>query len=283
MPLDDQARSGTGHGGKFMIFDIDTIDIWITFLLSNMYVKFGDQVHRQIQGTPMGTNCASHLANLYLMMYELRFYVRLATLYVDPAFTFLRTVIYTIARAFLLTARYIDDLASINNPYLHSLLYVDQHFHHNRILGIYPRTLRVTTADSGISINYMDVTIQRQHSSSSRITTILYDKREHSPLADQFIIKFPHAMSNISAAAKYGVITSQYHRFRRIIMLRNDFTNRMAGLVHYMQSMGHDTSRMLKQIRGLCTRFIELYGADPWQLVRDIHHALTLLTTSHAT
>ncbi|DBA66734.1 TPA: hypothetical protein ACH3X2_001883 [Trebouxia sp. C0005] len=155
------ARSGTGHGGKFMIFDIDTIDIWLTFLLSNMCVKFGDQVHRQIQGTPMG-----------------------------------------------------------------------------------------------ISINYMDVTIviQRQHSSSSRITTVLYDKREHSPLADQFIIKFPHAMSNISAAAKYGVIISQYHRFRRIIMLRNDFTDRMAGLVHYMQSMGHDTSRMLKQIRELCTR-----------------------------
>ena len=71
-------------------------------------------------------------------MYELRFYVRLATLYVDPAFTFLRTVIYTIACAVLLTARYIDDLASINNPYLHSLMYVDQHFHHNRIWAFIP-------------------------------------------------------------------------------------------------------------------------------------------------
>ena len=80
----------------------------------------------------------------------MNFYVRLATLYVNPAFAFLRTMIYTIARAFLLTARYIDDLASINNPYLHSLLYVDQHFHHSCITGIYPRTLRVTTADSGV-------------------------------------------------------------------------------------------------------------------------------------
>ncbi len=173
-----------------MIFDIDTIDIWVTVLLSNMYFRFVDQIHRQIQGIPMGTNCASHLASLYLMMYELRFYVRLANLYVNPAFTFLRTVSYAIACAFLLTTRYIDDLASTNNPYLHSLLYSDQHFHHSRITGIYPRTLRVTTADSGVSINYMDVTIQRQHSSSNRITTVLYDKREHSPLADQFIIKF---------------------------------------------------------------------------------------------
>ena len=112
-------------------------------MLSNMYVKFGDQIHRQIQGTPMGNNCASHLANLYLMMYELRFYIRLATLYVNPAFAFLRTMIYTIARAFLLTARYIDDLASINNPYLHSLLFVDQHNYHSCITGIYPRTLRL--------------------------------------------------------------------------------------------------------------------------------------------
>ena len=100
----------------------------------------------------------------------------------------------------------------------------DQHFHHNRITGICPRTLRVTTADSGVSISYMEVTTQRQHGSSRRITTVLYEKREHFPLADQFIIKFPHALSNISAAAKYGFITTQYHRFRRIIMLRYDFT-----------------------------------------------------------
>ena len=99
MPHNDHARSRTGHGGNFMMFDIDTIDIWLTFLSNNMHARFGDQIHRQIQGTPMGTNCASHLANLYLMMYELRFYVRLATLCVNPAFTFLRTMLCTIARA----------------------------------------------------------------------------------------------------------------------------------------------------------------------------------------
>ncbi len=42
-------------------------------------------------------------------MYGLGFYVLVATLYVNPAFTFLGTVICTIACAFLLTARYIDD------------------------------------------------------------------------------------------------------------------------------------------------------------------------------
>ena len=126
----------------------------------------------------MGTNCASHLANCYLTMYELSFIMRLAALYLDVAFAFLRTVLYQIACAFLLTARYIDDLASISNPYLHHLLYIDQHFQHARITGIYPRTLLVTSVDSGDSINYMDVSIQREAGSVSQLTTVLYDKRE---------------------------------------------------------------------------------------------------------
>ena len=147
IPDNDQACSGTGHGGKFMIFDIDTIDIWLTFLLSNMY-DLGIRSIRRSK-TPQWDPIVHH-TQLYLMTYELRFYVRLATLYVNSASTFLRAVICTIAHTFLLTARYIDDIASINNPYLHSLLYVDQHCHHSCITGLYPRTLWVTTADSGI-------------------------------------------------------------------------------------------------------------------------------------
>ncbi|DBA94819.1 TPA: hypothetical protein ACH3X1_002361 [Trebouxia sp. C0004] len=62
MPATDQARSGTGNGGKYTTFDIHTIDVWLSFLLANMYVRFGDQICRQFQETPMGTNRASHLA-----------------------------------------------------------------------------------------------------------------------------------------------------------------------------------------------------------------------------
>ena len=176
VPADDQARSGSGHGGKFMIFDEETIGIWLSFLLSNMYVRFGDQIFRQIQGTPMGTNCASHLANFYLTSHELMFISRLARVYLDMSLAFLHTLVVQIARAFLFTARYIDDLLSIGNPYLHHLMYADQYFHHPRICGIYPRTLCVTTADSGDAVKYMDITVQRQPGSKSRLTTVLFDK-----------------------------------------------------------------------------------------------------------
>ena len=206
VPADDQARSGSGHGGTFMIFDEDTISIWLSFLLSNMYVKFGDQIFRQIQGTPMGTNCASHLANFYLTSHELMFISRLARVYLDFSLACLHALVVQIARASLFTARYIDDLLSIINPFLHHLMYADQYYHHPRICGIYPRTLCVTTADSGDAVNYMDITIQRQPGSNSRLTTVLFDKREHQPLNDLFIIKFPHASSNISNTAKYGIM-----------------------------------------------------------------------------
>ena len=283
MPATDQARSGTGHGGKYMIFDIHTIDVWLSFLLANMYARFGDQTRRQIQGTPMGTNCASHLANCYLTMYELSFIMRLAALYLDVAFAFLRTVLYQIACAFLLTARYIDDLASISNPFLHHLLYIDQHFQHARITGIYPRyTLLVTSVDSGDSINYMDVSIQREAGSVSQLTTVLYDKREHLPLSRLFIIKNPHASSNISSVAKCGIITSQYHRLRRMIihMDRNNFTFRMAGIIDYMHSKGHDVTQMMSKLHKLCRRFTELYGTHPHDISQQTADALDAITAA---
>ena len=274
MLANDHDCSGTGHGGKFMIFSLQTIEIWLSFLLANMYVRFGDQIHRQIQGTPMGTNCASHLANLYLTMYELQFIMRLRDLYLDACFVFLRTIVYQIACAFLFTARYIDDLLSISNPYLCRLLYVDQSHHHPRIKGIYPRTLLVTSADTGTSVNYMDVTVMPERGSRSRLTTVLFDKREHSPLSDCFIIKFPHASSNISSTAKYGIITSQFHRLRRIIMLRPDFNSRMAGIVSYMQLKGHDVPRMMQQVKSLCNRHLEMYGTHCRALYQQIQAAL---------
>ena len=60
-----------------------TVAVWLSFLLSNMFVRFGDQIFLQIQGTPMGTNCASHLASFYLTNYELNFLSRIASVFLD--------------------------------------------------------------------------------------------------------------------------------------------------------------------------------------------------------
>ncbi len=127
MPTRDSDRHGTGYAGKFFIYDLDTIAEFLRHLLDDMYVQFGDQLLRQVMGTPMGTNCASLLANFHLAMYELAFLENLANLTnnaMNPPAK--QTQAKQILSSFLMTGRYIDDLLSINNPYLEILLYTNQ-------------------------------------------------------------------------------------------------------------------------------------------------------------
>ena len=45
----------------------------VEFLIGNIYVEFGDHVYQQTVGIPMGTNCASLVADLFLCSYEADF------------------------------------------------------------------------------------------------------------------------------------------------------------------------------------------------------------------
>ena len=38
----------------------------LSFLLDNIYIRFGTKLYRQIVGIPMGTNCAPLVADLFL-------------------------------------------------------------------------------------------------------------------------------------------------------------------------------------------------------------------------
>ena len=42
----------------------------LTFLLDNIYIRFGSKLYRQIVGIPIGTNCAPLVADLFLFCYE---------------------------------------------------------------------------------------------------------------------------------------------------------------------------------------------------------------------
>jgi hypothetical protein len=76
----------------------------LEFLIDNIFVSFGGALFQQVVGIPMGTNCASLLADLFLYSYESEF---LQNLVKDKK-------IHE-ARVFNFTYRYIDDVLSINN------------------------------------------------------------------------------------------------------------------------------------------------------------------------
>ena len=42
----------------------------LTFLLDNIFIRFGTKLNRQVVWIPMGTNCAPLVADLFLFCYE---------------------------------------------------------------------------------------------------------------------------------------------------------------------------------------------------------------------
>ena len=42
----------------------------LTFLLDNIFIRFGTKLYRQVVGIPMGTNCAPLVADIFLFCYE---------------------------------------------------------------------------------------------------------------------------------------------------------------------------------------------------------------------
>ena len=83
----------------------------LTFLLDNIYIRFGSKLYRQIVGIPMGTNCASHVADLFLFYYERDFMLSLSE---DNQSEVIET--------FLSTSRYLDDLLNIDNNLFDSMV-----------------------------------------------------------------------------------------------------------------------------------------------------------------
>ena len=83
----------------------------LSYLLDNIYIRFGTKLYRQIVGIPMGTNCAPLVADLFLYCYERDF---LDSLNHDNQ--------ADVIEAFNSTSRYLDDLLNIDNPYFEGMV-----------------------------------------------------------------------------------------------------------------------------------------------------------------
>ena len=88
---------------RYTYFSCRELCLAIDFLISNICIRFGNSVFRQVVGIPMGTNSAPLLADLFLQTFEYDFMVKTMKQDITKAIQF--------SNAF----RYIDDLFSINN------------------------------------------------------------------------------------------------------------------------------------------------------------------------
>ena len=98
----------------------------LTFLLDNIFIRFGTKLYRQVVGIPMGTNCAPLVADLFLFCYERDFMMSLSD---DKQ--------ADVIDAFNTTSRYLDDILNINNVYFD-----------NMVSQIYPSELQFNKANA---------------------------------------------------------------------------------------------------------------------------------------
>ena len=79
--------------------------------MDNIYIRFGTKLYRQIVGIPMGTDCATLVADLFLFCYERDFMKYLSS---DNQ--------ADVMKAFNSTSRYLDDLLNIDNLYFEGMV-----------------------------------------------------------------------------------------------------------------------------------------------------------------
>ena len=154
----------------------------LTFLLDNIYIRFGSKLYRQIVGMSMGTNCAPLVADLFLFCYERDFMLSLSE---DNQ--------SDVIEAFNSTSRYLDDLLNIDNNFFDSMV--------NRI---YPSELQLIKANvSDTEVSFLDLHLSI---SDGFVKTKIYDKRDDF---DFDIVNFPFLDGDVPRSTSYGVYISQ--------------------------------------------------------------------------
>ncbi len=190
----------------------------------------------------MGTNCAGFIANLYCFTYELDFLRRKV-----------HTQQWDVARQLLNCSRYIDDLLCIGIQDFDGMRYLPE--------GIYPKgVLELNLADSGWDVPYMDIHI-RQNRRRGLISAI-YDKRLDDKFTGIQVIRYPHIESFLSNTAKYGIVTSQMHRFARRCSLRSDFVYNVSLVIHRMILKGYLIHVLWSIVRRFLSNHPEIYNGD---------------------
>ena len=192
----------------------------LTFLLDNIYIRFGSKLYRQIVGIPMGTNCAPLVADLFLFCYERDFMLSLSE---DNQ--------SDVIEAFNSTSRYLDELLNIDNKFFDCMV--------NRI---YPSELQLDKANvSDTEASFLDLHLSI---SDGFVQIKIYDKRD-----DFDIVNFPFLDGDVPRSTSYGVYISQLIRLARVSSHVDDFNTRNKVLTAKLLRQGYRYHKFVRRFQ----------------------------------
>lgn len=191
----------------------------LTFLLDNIFVRYGNSIYRQVIGIPMGTNCAPLVADLFLYCYERDFMLSL-----NPSSQ------SEVISAFNDTSRYLDDIFNIDNPYFDKM-----------VSCIYPKELKLNKANtSDTSASFLDLDLSINN---GIISSKIYDKRDDF---DFKIVNYPNLSGDVPRATSYGVYISQLIRYARACSSVEDFCDRNRVITEKLLKQGYRFDKLRK-------------------------------------
>ena len=207
------------HYKGYQLWSCQNVCDALSFLLDNIYIRFGTKLYRQIVGIPMGTNCAPLVADLFLFCYERDFMKDLSS---DNQ--------ADVIKAFNSTSQYLDDLLNIDNPYFEGM--VNQ---------IYPSELQLNKAyTSDTEAPFLDLHLSF---SNGFVSSKIYDKRDDF---DFDIVNFPFLDGDVPRRPSYGVYISQLIRFARVCSHVDDFNTRNKCLTAKLLKQGYRYHKLRK-------------------------------------
>ena len=187
-------------------------DVLHYLLDNNIFKRFGSKLYRQIVGIPMGTICVPLVADLFLFCYDRDFILSLS----DNNQT-------DIIEAFNSTARYLDDLLNIDNPYFEPM--VNQ---------IYLTELQLNKANSSdTEAPNLDLNLSI---TNVIVSFKIYDKQDDFTFK---IVNFPFRDGDVPRPPSYGVYISQLIHFARVCSNVGDFNNRNLFLTAKLLKQGY--------------------------------------------
>ena len=125
----------------------------LEFLLDIICIRHGSTIFQQTVGIPIGINCATLIADLFLYCHERDFMLSLSKNNEDQ-----------MIEAFNYTSVYLDDTLNVNNR--------KSIFFHEHFTNIYPPQLnQANVSDTKAAI--LDISLEQ-----GRIITKIYDKRD---------------------------------------------------------------------------------------------------------
>ena len=149
----------------------------LTYLLENIYIRFGSKLYIQNVGIPMGTNCAPLLLICFCPSQKKKR--------------------YDMKDAFNSTSRYLDDLLNIDN-----ILF--EHMVHRK----YPTELQLNKANaSDTEAAFLDLNLSVHN---DIVSTKICDKRDYFNFD---IVNFPFLDSDVPQRPSYGVYIYQLNCF----------------------------------------------------------------------